>query len=446
MTRPRRFLSVLICAVLAVSAIGTGAPTPVAAQSAGLGAGGEYHPVTPRLVLDARKGSRIGPVRQPLVSSREGTRTNVTVTGVAGVPADPATVLAVVLAVKVKGASAAGDLVAVAGGVPTLPTASSLVFEARVPSSGLVVVRPSSSGVVSIGLRSRTPGTASVSVAVHGWVSTSSASERGARLITVPPVRVFGADRTGLPGRSVVTLPIRGVRPIPNDSSVTAAVVNITVMNERARSKRTRVSVSTRRPSRPPRLGDVAVNVGQTTSSVVIVPLDGQGRVHLSNAAGATDVIVDVIGYMRTGFRADNRRGRIVPLEKPFRSFDTRRKDFGSLPIGPGVAEDWDYKPFVDSLTYPASGQSVGPVSSVLGALTALDHVRQYPANPPSSTEVRVYPGKLQTMSNVFVDEGARASNLVIARLDEADRVKFYNSAGTTHYIFDIAAIVLEDA
>jgi hypothetical protein len=446
MSRPRRFLSVLICAVLASTAVGTGAPTPVAAQAAGLGAGGEYHPVTPRVVLDAREGSRVGPVRTPIASTPSGTRTDITVTGVAGVPADPSSVLAVVLAIKVEAATAPGDLVAIAGGVPTLPAASSLAFDRKVPTSSLVVVRPSPSGVVSLGLRSRPSGTAAVRVVVHGWISTSSAEVRGARLMTVPPVRVFGTQRTGLSPGSIVTLPVRGVGPIPNDPSVTAAVVNITVMNERSGSKKTRVSVSTKRPSSPPRLGDIAARVGQTTSTVAIVPLDANGRVHLSNAAGATSVLVDVVGYMRTGLRSDNRRGRIVPLERPFRSFDTRRKDFGSLPIGPGVAEDWDYKPFVESLTYPVSGLRVGPVSTVLGSVTALDHERQYPANPPSSTEVRVYPGTLQRMSSVFVDEDARASNFVVGRLDKADRVKFYNSAGTTHYIFDIAAIILEDA
>ncbi len=172
MTRPRRFLSVLICAVLAVTAIGSGAPTPVVAQAAGLGAGGEYHAVTPRVLLDARQGSRIGPVRQPIAATPTGTRTDITVTGVAGVPADPSTVLAVVLAVKVEAATAPGDLVAVAGGVPALPRASSLAFDRNIPTTSLVVVRPSSSGVVSLGLRSRPSVTAAVRVAVHGWIST----------------------------------------------------------------------------------------------------------------------------------------------------------------------------------------------------------------------------------------------------------------------------------
>lgn len=445
MTRPRRFLSVLMCAVLAVSAVGSGAPTPVAAQTVGLGSGGEYHPVTPRMLLDARQGSKIGPVRSPLATSREGSRTDITVTGVAGVPADPSSVLAVVLAVKVKGATTDGDLVAVAGPGTNLPVSSSLVFEAKQPTSALVLARPSGSGVVTLGLRSRVPGTAAVSVAVHGWISTSSAAVRGARLMTVSPVRVFGTDRTTLSAGSTVRLPVRGVGPIPKGPTVTAAVVNITVLNDRPRSKRTNVSVSSTRKAKPARFSDVAANVGQTTSTLAVVPLDSLGRVYLSNSAGATSVLVDVVGYLRTGLRVDSRRGRIVPLEKPFRSFDTRRQNFGSLPIGPGVAEDWDYKPFVESLEYPSSGQSVGPVSTVIGAVTALDHVRQYPANPPSSTELRVYPGKLQRMSNVFVDEGARASNGVLARLNKDDRVKFYNSAGTTHYIFDIAAIVLED-
>jgi hypothetical protein len=445
MSRPRRFLSVLICATLAVTTVGAGAPTPVIAQSAGLGAGGEYHPVTPRVLLDARKGSRIGPVRAPIASTPAGTRTDIKVTGVAGVPSDPSTVLAVVLAVKVTNATAPGDLVAIAGGVPSLPTASSMAFDRKSTTTSLVVVRPSSSGVVSLGLRSQPSGTAAVRAVVHGWISTSAAAARGARLMAVPPVRVFGAERTRLASKSV-SLPVRGVGSVPNDPSITAAVVNITVVNDRRGSKPTKVSVTPTRPSSPPRIGDVTARVGQTTSTVAIVPINAQGRVHLSNAAGVTTALVDVIGYMRTGVPEGTRRGRIVPLEKPFRSFDTRRKDFGSLPIGPGVAEDWDFKPFVESLTYPVSGRAVGPVSGVLGPVTALDHVRQYPANPPSSTELRVYSGKLPQLSNVYVAEGSRASGMVMARLNKADRVKFYNSAGTTHYIFDIAAIVLEDA
>ena len=40
------------------------------------------------------------------------------------------------------------------------------------------------------------------------------------------------------------------------------------------------------------------------------------------------------------------------------------------VPLGPGKAEQWDYKPFVQSLTYPDTGESVGPVGSVLGTLT----------------------------------------------------------------------------
>jgi hypothetical protein len=402
--------------------------------------------VTPEVLLDARNGSRVGPIRTPLRSTATGTRTDIQVTGVAGVPEDSASVLAVVLAIKVEAATAPGDLVAIASGVSNLPRASSMVFDRRRPATSLVVVRPSPSGVVSLGLRSRPAGTAAVRVVVHGWISTSSAQTRGARVMTVPPVRVFGAERTRLSPGAVVPLTVRGVGRIPDDPTVTAAVVNITVMNERRGSKRTRVAVSTTRPgSTLPRLADVTAYIGQTTSTVAIVPLDARGRVYLSNAEGVTSAIVDVVGYTRTGVRATNRRGRIVPLEKPFRSFDTRRNDFGALPIGPGVAEDWDYAPFVQSLTYPVSGLSVGPVSSVLGAVTAIDHERQYPANPPSSTELRVYPSRLQRMSNVFVEEDARASNFVVGRLDRNDRLKFYNSAGSTHYIFDIAAIILED-
>ena len=51
------------------------------------------------------------------------------------------------------------------------------------------------------------------------------------------------------------------------------------------------------------------------------------------------DLVVDVLGYFKSGGDASTNRGRVVPLEAPFRAFDTRLGEFGDAPLQHGSRE-----------------------------------------------------------------------------------------------------------
>lgn len=443
MRRPRRVVAVMVGLVLGLSAIGPGAPTVVSAQSGELGSGGEYHSIRPRMVLDAREGSRVGLLQAPLPTSRSGVRTEIDLSDVRGLPADPADVLAVAVEVMVKNATRPGDLVLFSGDIATAPLASSLMFTADRPTSTTVFVRPSPDGVIALAGRTARAGTAEVRVSVVGWVATTSSGLRGSRLVTTAPFAVFPAFENVLTAREIVSLDIRGVGPVPDLPVVDGVVLNVTVLNNRTDSVTNRVTVTSTRPTRIPRIPDMVVAAGQISSMMMIVPLDEEGRVHLANKAGSADAIVHVVGFTRSVSSTTSRIGRIVPLDRPFRAFDTRSDAAGDLPLGPGQAESWAFAETVDTLSYPGGG-SVGEVGALLGTFTGLGHRRQYPANPPSTTELRVYIGRLSPMSNVFVGEKQRVSNGIVGRLTGTDEFTVYNRAGFTDYLFDISAIVLE--
>ena len=58
----------------------------------------------------------------------------------------------------------------------------------------------------------------------------------------------------------------------------------------------------------------------------MIVPVGTDGKVRIFNNYGSTHVVVDVVGYMRSGTDAATRDGRVVPLTSPYRTFDTRER------------------------------------------------------------------------------------------------------------------------
>src|SRR4051794_36551423 len=87
-----------VAAVLVVGSIGVvGNGTVPVALAAGMGAGGEYHPLTPARVFDSRPGLAVNdatPGARPIVGS--GATFDIQLLGVGGIPATAADVLGVV--------------------------------------------------------------------------------------------------------------------------------------------------------------------------------------------------------------------------------------------------------------------------------------------------------------------------------------------------------------
>ena len=107
------------------------------------------------------------------------------------------------------------------------------------------------------------------------------------------------------------------------------------------------------------------------------------------NRAGDTNVVVDVMGYLVNGAAETTRAGRVVPLTAPFRAFDTRQAAFGTVPLGPGQAEDWSFAAFSDSVNI--GGVPLGNQTALLGNLTNASLARQSRTVPVNSY-LTVYP------------------------------------------------------
>jgi hypothetical protein len=382
---------------------------PVAAQSA-LGAGGEYHPLLPGRIFDSRNGvNDVAPLgAKP--TSPQGRTFDVDILGQGGVPAEVggvnSDVLAVVANVTVVGSTLDGYLSIFPTGAA--PGESSLLnFAPREAVPNLAVLGVGAGGRSTISLV--TPagvGSAHVLIDVFGWISTSQygdTADSGARFVPVDPSRALDTRSAPTPagwqgGRAMgtmeqLTLPIRGANGVvPNSSNVTGVMVNVTAVNNQPGSVPTFLTVTpTPTPAGvEPSTSVTNVSAGQVKANMAIVPVGDDGAIRIFNRSGSNHVIVDVLGYLERGAPETTRAGRVIPLDAPFRVFDTRQPAFGAAPLGFSTKEDWSFKAFADSVLL--NNAAVGPQSALLGNLTATGLQPLYPGQPVTSY-MTVYPG-----------------------------------------------------
>ena len=454
----RRIAVAALVGVSSVAVAATSAPgVPVVAQTSGLGAGGEFHALTPFRAFDSRPES-------PINTSNPGPRRidpaaefNVKLGGFGALPASSDDVLAVVATVTVVDPTGPGWLA-----IRPTGTAgeSSLVNFARgrnVPN--LAIVGLGADGGVTITMGPRSGASAHVLIDVFGFLSKSSyTGDRGARLTPVGPARLIDTRETRTPLRTaeVRKVKIRGANSymptitpaIPNRSTVTAALVNIAAVNNRAGSTGTFLSAAPAPPTPPVKTSNVNVVAGQIKTALAVVPVV-DGNIYVYNHAGETDLIVDVFGYFETK-PDDTTAGRIVPLDSPFRAFDTREPAFGNLPLGTGTVEDWSFEAFADSVSLPTGGGGIdlSEQSALIGNLTGTDLARLYPS-VGAATYLTGYPGDASRplVANLNVAEGEVVPNMSLipySTTGEPNVVKMYNHYGNMHYLLDAYAIVLK--
>lgn len=424
-------------------------------HAAGLGAGGEFHPLNPQRIFDSRPGTSINDVApvgvKPIGSSAEATF-DISLLGKGGIPASSTEVLAAVVSVTVTEPSGPGYLGAYpAGNKPANPT-SLVNYNPGQSVSDVGIVRPGNGGNLTITLGGA-GGTAHVVVDVFGWFSTSSSATAGSRLIPVTPGRILDTRNTGAMGAgSVVTLPIRGADAtnptvtdiVPNTANVVGVLLNVTGISP---SQATFVSVvpETPAPGTAPSTSNVNLLPGQFKANLVFAPLGADGAVRLYNLAGTNNVAVDVMGYLIANQDPNTRAGRVIPLDAPFRVLDTRQAQWGSVPLGPGQAEDWSFADFTADVNI--GGVAVGNQSAVLGTFTQASLGRQFPS-VYAAGYMSVYPSDAPSqpvVSNLNSVEGAAIPNMAIAKYSGSKTARVFNKAGFAHYIFDASAIVLAD-
>lgn len=451
-----------------VSTAASSPGSPADAQSSALGAGGEYHPLTPARIFDSRTGlNDVAPLgAKP--ANPQGLTFDVDILGQGGVPAEVGgantDVLAAVANVTVVGATLDGYLSIYPTGA--VPGESSLVNFApteAVPNLAVLGVGAGGKSTISI-VTPQGAGSAHVLIDVFGWISTSQyvdGTDSGARFKPIPPSRALDTRSTptpaGWPGGQPIgtmqqlTLPIRGANGVvPNSADVTGVMVNVTAANNAPGSQPTFLAVT---PSATPAGAEPAtsvtnVSVGQVKANMAIVPVGDDGSIHIFNRSGATHVIVDVLGYLERGAPDTTRAGRVIPLDAPFRVFDTRQPAFASTPLGFATKEEWSFKAFAESVSL--GGTPVGAQSALIGNLTGTGLTPLVPGQAVT-TYMTLYPGNgaPPNSSNINVTPGRSVPNMSLLTYgtvgDDPYMISAFNFDGSIHYLLDVYAVVLAD-
>lgn len=457
-----------VAAALAAGAIAVapgGAPTPVAAACT-MCAGGEFHALAApvRVYSSDSPGVNEGtPGRKAL-----GTILDVDVLGSTDpatfendwlpVGVDPSEILAVALVLSADAPTGNGDFrVYPSGGAAASPSAVN--FNAGVSVSNMAIVRPNPANG-RIAVQTAGTGTTGVKVDVVGWFSTSGyiaesgleADARGARLLGMPaPVRILdtrngAAADTPVAAGATIELDIRNATVFSTGAAVTqlaAGTVSSVVVNVTAVFPAANTTITVLPEAGAPTTTSLLATAGDIRAGMAVVKVGADGKIRLTNAsAGASNVLVDVMGYFKDGELETTRTGRVVPLSQPFRVLRTDLPAFGAVPLGPGQAEDWSFAAFSNSVNI--GGVSVGSQSALLGNLTNNRLTRLY-ATTSVRAHMTVYPpsSSLPGVSNLNTLDGRLTGNMVMATYGANQTVRVLNAAGYAHYILDVYAVVL---
>ncbi len=371
---------------------------------------GQYHPIAPARILDTRDGT--GSVAGPLGPNQA---IDVAVVGRGGVPASG--VAAVVMNATATNATQASYLAIYPTGLGR-PLASNLNFVARQTVANLVEVAVGAGGKVALYNAS---GFTDVVFDVSGWVSsvdttTGTAGEYRGLL----PARILDTrDGTGgfaapLAANQSLDLLVAGQGGVPT-GGVAAVVLNVTVTNPTTPSFLT--AFSTGNPL--PLASNLNFVSGQTVANHAIVQVGSGGKVSFYNAAGQTDVIVDVAGWFTDGSDSTAAGGQYTG-RNPVRILDTR----SASAVGPG-----------QSILVTVAGVAGVPTA---GATAAVLNVTA--ANPTASSYLTVYPSGASRplASDLNFVTGQTVPNLVIAKLGSDGRIAVFNAAGSTHLVIDL--------
>ncbi|HET9655924.1 MAG TPA: putative Ig domain-containing protein [Kineosporiaceae bacterium] len=166
-----------------------------------------------------------------------------------------------------------------------------------------------------------------------------------------------------------------------------------------------------------PTASNINVGPGAVRANMVIAAPGAGGKVTLFNAQGATDLLVDVMGWYGSGGSYTG--------QSPQRVLDTR--------IGQGAAKA-AVGP-AGSIDVQVAGTAGVPASGVAAVALNLTGTQ-----PSADTYLTVYPsgGAVPTASNLNLEAGQTAAVLAVATVGANGKVSVYNSAGSTQVVADV--------
>ena len=343
---------------------------------------------------------------------------DLTVVGRGGVPATG--VDAVVVNVTATNPTAASYLTVFPTGT-TRPTTSNLNFLAGQTTPNLVVAKIGTGGKISIFNQS---GATDVIVDVMGWFPTGGGftSLAPARLLEtragLPTIDGLNAGGGQLGTAGVLDLTVVGRGGVPA-TGVDAVVVNVTATNPTAASYLTVFPTGTTRPT----TSNLNFLAGQTTPNLVVAKIGTGGKISIFNQSGATDVIVDVMGWFPTG-------GGFTSLA-PARLLETR----AGLPTIDGLNAGGGQLGTAGVLDLTVVGRGGVPATGVDAVV-----VNVTATNPTAASYLTVFPtGTTRpTTSNLNFLAGQTTPNLVVAKIGTGGKISIFNQSGATDVIVDV--------
>ena len=238
----------------------------------------------------------------------------------------------------------------------------------------------------------------------------------------VPPTRIYdtrtGAGRLG-PGetRSIIIAGQPGV-PVPANGAA-AVVLNVTVTGPTAPTYLTVYPTGTARPG----TSNLNARANATVANLVETTLGREGAISIFNAAGSTDVVLDVIGWVSVASTDSDTAGLYRPLV-PSRLLDTRSGTGGATTLGPGQT--------IALSVLAHGGVPAGGVSAVAINVTA--------TNPSAGGYLTVFPAGVTrgATSSVNFATGQTVPNRVIVPVGTAGQVSIFNGSGTVDVVVDV--------
>ncbi|MEZ5234558.1 MAG: hypothetical protein R2749_17895 [Acidimicrobiales bacterium] len=291
------------------------------------------------------------------------------------------------------------------------PTVSNLNPAAGDIVPNLTTVKVGTSGNVTL---YNEAGTTNAVVDVMGYYLPDDNGAQGLRFNPISPQRLLDS-RNGTafgPGES---------RELVVDASADAAVLNVTGI---ALNTATYITVSPFGEAVPV-VSNLNVSPLQTIPNLVVVKLTG-GKANLYNAAGNTHMVVDLVGTFKTTGPTAN-GGRFVPIT-PARAYDSRTPILPGQPVGAlgaGGSRDLGLLGVLNAYPFEFGGW-VGNVT--VADTTAESFLTVHPTGfgRPGSSNLNWKAGEIRP-------------NLVMMGTDSYGFNTFYNEAGSTAVIVDIA-------
>jgi hypothetical protein len=369
------------------TAIGLPAPPLAALPPDAPANGSRLTALTPRRLIDTRADGPTGLLGNGRVL-------DVPVAGRDGVPADAT---GAIVNLTVVGACAAGFGIVYAAGAANPPLASNANFATGQTVAGLAVARIGSGGAISV----YTSAQADVIVDLVGYLHPT----QGAAFHAIDPTRIHDSRPVAVGAGQEIAIPVRGARgAIPNDPSVTGAVLNLTVTEPSTTGYLTMYPGPCKAAARP-----VASNLnyvaGLTIANLVLAAVGSDGTVCVF-AETPAKVVVDAAGWLG-GSGGSTFRGVL-----PQRLVDTR-------PGSPALHAGIKVKASSTPVAIPVGVTSGVPASATAVALNVTA------VAPPAPGYLTVYPcdRPLPLASNVNYVAGAARPNLAVVRVGAADDV-----------------------